>query len=244
MEKILKQWNQHQHYDENEHVEKISPKKLTTQPLVTGTSVLGLVFDGGVMIAADCLGSYGSLAKFRSIQRISKIGDYTAIGASGEISDFQYITSMLNKEIDKEFNYDDGATLDPSEIFQYLVRQMYERRNKFDPLYNVLVVGGFKNNKPFLGYTNLQGTHYEDYTVATGYGDYIARPLLRKHYDEKKGKISKDDAKKILEESMRVLFYRDARAINKIQIATIDSKGVHVSEPYSVSTKWDYKNFS
>lgn len=41
--------------------------------MVTGTSVLGVKFTGGVIIAADMLGSYGSLARFRNISRLMKV---------------------------------------------------------------------------------------------------------------------------------------------------------------------------
>lgn len=41
--------------------------------MVTGTSVLGVKFKGGVIIAADMLGSYGSLARFRNISRLMKV---------------------------------------------------------------------------------------------------------------------------------------------------------------------------
>ncbi len=65
-------------------------------PIVTGTSVLGIKFVGGVMICADTLGSYGSLARFRSLERIKKVGDFSVVGASGEFSDFQYISQSLD----------------------------------------------------------------------------------------------------------------------------------------------------
>lgn len=42
-------------------------------PSVTGTSVLGLRFKDGVVIAADKLGSYGSMARFRDLSRILKV---------------------------------------------------------------------------------------------------------------------------------------------------------------------------
>lgn len=46
-------------------------------PMVTGTSVLGVKFTGGVIIAADMLGSYGSLARFRNISRLMKVTTYS-----------------------------------------------------------------------------------------------------------------------------------------------------------------------
>ena len=45
----------------------------TQYPSTQGTSVLGVKFEGGVIIAADRLGSYGSLARFRGISRVMKV---------------------------------------------------------------------------------------------------------------------------------------------------------------------------
>ncbi len=94
--------------------------------IVTGTSVLGLKFKGGVILAADtlgtfrflcqflrvkpcsfsdvccfpsgliCIGSYGGLAKFRSISRLKAVGDHTVVGGSGDLADFAQICKMLD----------------------------------------------------------------------------------------------------------------------------------------------------
>ena len=50
------------------------PTKRTSQPIVTGTTVIGLKYQGGVMLAADTLASYGSLARYKDVRRIKKIG--------------------------------------------------------------------------------------------------------------------------------------------------------------------------
>lgn len=68
----------------------------TQSPIVTGTSVLGLKFKDGVMLAADNLASYGSMARFRDIERLIKVGKYTVIGVGGDISDLQYIERLLD----------------------------------------------------------------------------------------------------------------------------------------------------
>lgn len=41
-------------------------------------------------------GSYGSLARFRDIQRLHPLGTHTILGAAGDMSDFQW----LKKELD------------------------------------------------------------------------------------------------------------------------------------------------
>jgi hypothetical protein len=68
----------------------------------------------------------------------------------------------------------------------------------------------------FLAYVDLLGTTYSASTLATGYGSYIAQPLLRKAVEGKEDVLTEEDAQKIIEDSMRVLFYRDARSLNKV----------------------------
>lgn len=66
------------------------------QPIVTGTSVVGIKYVDGVMLAADTLGSYGSLTRFTDLRRLRTCGKNTIVGAGGEYSDFQYISEMLD----------------------------------------------------------------------------------------------------------------------------------------------------
>lgn len=47
--------------------------------------------------------------------------------------------------------WDDGNSLGPKEVHNYLTRVMYNRRNKFNPLWNTLVLGGVKNGEKYLG---------------------------------------------------------------------------------------------
>ena len=73
----------------------VEPTSHTQQPIVTGTSVLAVKYNGGVMLAADTLASYGSLARYKDVRRLQKVGDNTLVGASGEISDFQSIMTLI-----------------------------------------------------------------------------------------------------------------------------------------------------
>jgi len=221
---------------QNKTQSKNEPISHTTDPYVTGTSVLGIKYKDGVMIAADTLASYGSMARFRDIRRIAPLGKYTLIGASGEYSDYQYLLRLLDELVLEDQLNEDGASYSPHSIHSYLSRVLYNRRNKMDPLWGQFVVAGFRDGNSFLGLADLRGTNYEDETIATGYGSMIARPLLRKAYREG---LTQEEAKKLLEDSLRVLYYRDARALNRVQIATIGKDGVNISEPYELETNWD-----
>ncbi|TFY74152.1 hypothetical protein EWM64_g9859 [Hericium alpestre] len=213
----------------------------TQQPIVTGTSILALKYKDGIMLAADNLASYGSLARFKDVSRLRQIGEYTVIGASGDMSDFQYITRELDSVIvDEEVTKQDGYQLGPKEIHEYLANVMYGKRSKMDPLWNSILVGGFRDGERFLAFVDLLGVTYTSPTLATGYGAYIAQPLLRKAVEGKEDTLTEAEAHKILEDCMRVLYYRDARSINKYQIATINASGPSISDPIKLETSWGF----
>ncbi|KAF9035262.1 proteasome endopeptidase complex beta subunit [Panaeolus papilionaceus] len=212
----------------------------TQQPIVTGTSVLAIKYKDGIMMAADNLASYGSLARFKDISRLHAVGNNTIIGAGGDMSDFQYIQSILDDITIEEFTAQDGHSLGPAEIHEYLSQVMYARRTKMNPLWNSLLVGGVKDGKKFLSYVDLLGTTYSASTLATGFGGHLAQPLLREAVEGREDTLTEEEALQIIENSMRVLFYRDARSLNKYQVAIVTESGVRISESLQVTTTWNF----
>jgi hypothetical protein len=63
------------------------------------------------------------------------------------MSDFQYIQTLLNELTIEEYTAQDGHSLGPAEIHEYLSQVMYARRSKINPLWNSLLVGGVKDGK-------------------------------------------------------------------------------------------------
>eukprot|EP00878_Enallax_costatus_P001192 GHUV01001334.1.p1 GENE.GHUV01001334.1~~GHUV01001334.1.p1 ORF type:complete len:295 (+),score=67.89 GHUV01001334.1:220-1104(+) len=223
----------------------------TQYPYVTGTSVLGFKYKDGVMVACDTLGAYGSTKRYKSVERIKKINDRCIIAASGELSDFQYLLKLLDELTTDDFRADDGISLGPQEIYSYLCRVMYNRRNKFDPLWNSLIVAGIEpgsveatessSSSSFLGMVGMIGTHYTDSHVTTGFANHLARPLFR---EKQSDDMSEDAAVELMHEALRVCYYRDKQSMNKFQLAKVTNDGVTISEPYALDVKWDYKMFT
>lgn len=217
-----------------------APTTRTQQPIVTGTTVIGIKYNGGVMLAADTLSSYGSLARYKDTRRLIKVGEQTLIGASGEMSDFQSIQDLLENMDQSDVNEDDGYKRSPTEFFNYLRAIMYQRRNKGNPLWNQLLVAGCskgETGKPFLGYVDLIGTAYEENFIATGFGAYLAIPIIRERWSED---MDEGECRALMEDCLRVMFYRDCRASSRIQIAKATSDGtVIISDPYQLNTDWE-----
>jgi len=215
-----------------------NPKKYTTSPMVTGTSVLGIKFSDGIVIAADTLGSYGSLARYRSLSRILKVNDTTVMGTGGDFADLQFMKSVIEQKVIDEECLEDGFSYSPRSIYSWLTRVMYNRRTKMNPLWNTVIIGGLQDGKPFLGYVDKLGVAYEAPSVASGYGAYIAQPLLRDALD-KTPAMSEAEARDVIAHCLSVLFYRDARSWNEYELAVVTKDGASVEGPLTCKTNWN-----
>ncbi|TQS38527.1 hypothetical protein Golomagni_00967 [Golovinomyces magnicellulatus] len=222
-------------YDSS-YLQTFGPKQQTQKPIVTGTSVIAVKFKDGVVIAADNLvleASYGSLARFTDVKRLRKFASSTVVGFGGDISDMQYVDRILNS-LDIEAAYEpSGNTLNAKNIHTYLSKIYYKRRSEFDPLWNHILVAGLdEEDKPFLASADLLGTTFSSPSLATGYGGHLAQPLLRKVVpdEETAAKLSLESALSVVKESLKVLFYRDARSLDKYSIAVVTKDGIDLKE--------------
>jgi len=215
----------------------------TLYPMVTGGSVVAVKYAGGVLVAADTLGFYGSLARYDKIRRMEAVGvrKDTLVAAGGDLSDYQYIVKTVEARAVEEYALDDGAAMSPAALHSWLTRMMYQRRSKMDPLWNSVVVAGCRDGKPYLGASTMLGIAFEDNFVASGIGAHLALPLLRKRWTTT---LTEADAKTLLEDCMRVLFYRDTRASPVITIGKADATGASVSDPITLSSHWEYPAFT
>jgi 20S proteasome subunit beta 7 len=68
-------------------------------PIVTGSSVAAFTFNGGVILAADVLGSYGSLSKYRNLPRIHQVNDETVLALGGDLSDADYMKEAIDAKV-------------------------------------------------------------------------------------------------------------------------------------------------
>lgn len=49
------------------------------------------------MMASDTLASYGSLARFMDVRRLHQLGETAVLGASGDMSDMQFLLHEADK---------------------------------------------------------------------------------------------------------------------------------------------------
>jgi 20S proteasome subunit beta 7 len=153
-----------------------APNTHTQSPIVTGTSVLAIKYSSGVVIAADNLASYGSLARFTDVKRLKPFNARAIVGFGGDVSDMQYLDRLL-MSLDVAENYTSGESGEDSPLMSarnlhtYLAKVMYKRRSDFNPLWNAMLVAGLdEKDEPFLASADLLGTTFSAPSLATGFG--------------------------------------------------------------------------
>ncbi len=183
--------------------------------------------------------SYGSLARFTDTLRLRPFGKNAVVGFSGDVSDMQYLDRTLNSlQVDEAYHNPDegtedadagnGNTLNAANLHKYLGNLFYNRRNKFNPLWNqVLVAGLDDDDKPFLACADLRGTTYTSPSLATGYGSALAQPIMRRvaETEEQAAQLTQEQAVEIIKECMKVLYYRDARSLDTYSLAIVTKEG-------------------
>ena len=91
-----------------------------------GSSVMGLKYKDGVMIAADTSITYGGMLKDKDARRIVKLNDEVAFGCSGEMADMQMLLKELERKSDGDMIEQDGATfMSAREYYNFTARHNY-----------------------------------------------------------------------------------------------------------------------
>lgn len=146
----------------------------------------------------------------------------------------QYLDRLLlSLDIDENYS-SSGHDLNARNVHTYLSKVMYKRRSDINPLWNHILVAGLdSDDRPFLSSVDLLGTTFSSPTLATGFGAHLAQPLLRKLADNESSVegVTREQAVTAINECMKVLFYRDARSLDRYSIAVITKEaGVELEE--------------
>jgi len=223
------------------------PRTRVTQPMTTGSSVFAIKYKDGIVMAADTLGSYGSLARYVDLERVIKVNDSTIVACTGDYADFQWLREVIEqKQIDEEVSGFGGCeTTKPSALYHWLTRFLYNRRSKFDPLWTTVVVGGIQDGAPFLGCVNYIGVAYQENAISTGLGQDIAVPIMRNLLEKKDpSEVSLEEAKEAIRTCVRTLFYRDCRSTSRFSMAVVNTEGAAVEKPTVIDSNWEIAKFN
>ena len=92
--------------------------------------------------------------------------------------------------------------------------------------------------------TDLYGSKVEDNYILTGLSSHYCQVLMANNWREG---LTEAEARTIIEDCMRVMFYRDKKSLDNIQISTVTAAGVTMHDPYRIDSEWNldwYRNMT
>lgn len=224
------------------------PIKHTTDPAYVGSSVIGIKYNGGIIVGSDTRLNYGGLGKYHNIKdRIQRVNNNTIMGSSGEYSDYQEIQRILKEETLAD-DLNSQSYLGPKEISNYLSAICYYRRNKMDPYLTSCVVGGIDWDGSLVLFnidqfgTKLQGDYF-----ATGFGNYFLQKIIEDELKANNNSLSRRQAIDLVEKCFKVMYQKDCKAGNSIVISYLErgNEGIINYDELEKSFKgdWEFAQF-
>lgn len=202
---------------------------------LVGSSIVALKYAGGVLVGADTCLSYGSSKRFDNVVRIAKVTDKTVIGYAGDEADFSYALKEL-VALSTDARCYGNPIPSPSEIHGFLSTRNFSARVDMQPIYNSYVTAGIsEEGDSYIGFTDIFGTSFEANFFSSGIGKHYCMPILRRMWTPE---LSFDQAVDILNECLKVLWYNDASAGNKVVVVKVDNTGTSISSPVKLQEDW------
>ena len=158
-----------------------------TQDIKTGTTTVGLIYDGGVVLAADQRASMGHIAYDEESEKVYKINNRMAVTNAGNVGDSLTIIRYLKSQA-KLFELERNEEMTPRAATTMLSNVL--NGNRYYPYICQLVIGGFNSKPELFDLTPYGGVIQRDKYAVSGSGTEQALNTLDLGY--KKGMAEKD----------------------------------------------------
>ena len=185
----------------------------------TGTSTLGITFDGGVVIGADHRATMGHFIANKNVQKLFKIGDNLALTTAGLVGDAQNLARVLAAEVTL-FELKRQEQLAVKAAATLTANILSGRR--YMPYWVQLLIGGVDSSGGHVFSIDSAGGSIPDVYCATGSGSPYMYGVLEDGYSEGMGQ---DETIKLAARALRASGQRDAASGNGMDLSVITRKG-------------------
>ncbi|MEE9405937.1 MAG: archaeal proteasome endopeptidase complex subunit beta [Candidatus Aenigmarchaeota archaeon] len=186
----------------------------------TGTTTVGVICSGAVVLGADQKASMGYLVASKETRKILQLEDHIGMTIAGMVGDALALERYIKAELNL-YRLQEGRKI-PVNAAAYLIANILYARRYF-PYIVQLVVGGYDTAPRLYSFDPSGAVQDEKEYFSTGSGSPMAFGVLEDNY--KKG-MSVEEAKKVVARAIKAATERDIASGGKgIDIVVIDSRG-------------------
>jgi len=185
-----------------------------------GATTIGLVFDGGVILASEKRVTYGSMIMSKTGKKVFRIADQVGAACAGLVSDMQILTREIEAQA-KLFVLDTKRSMPVNAAAKLMSNVLFNRR--MIPLITQTIVGGMDGDGPALYVLDVLGSLLPDTYAAVGSGAQMATGVLEEGY---KDNMSMKDAKTLVLTAIKSAIRRDVMSGDGVDLMIITKGGI------------------
>ena len=181
----------------------------------TGTSTVGICFDGGVVVGADHRATMGHFVANKSVQKLFKIADNLALTTAGLVGHAQSLSRTLAAEMNL-FELKRGCQMTVKGAATLTANILVGR-----PHWVQLLIAGVDEDGEHVYSIDSAGGSIPDEYCATGSGSPYMYGVLE---DQFKSNMSEKEALKVAAKALLASAQRDAASGNGMDLSVITAK--------------------
>jgi|TARA_B110000196_G_scaffold67569_1_gene57293 proteasome beta subunit len=199
----------------------------TSEAVKTGTSTIGITFDGGVVVGADHRATMGHFIANKSVQKLFRIADNMALTTAGLVGHAQSLARTLAAEL-RLYELKQGNLMTVKGAATLTANILVGR-----PHYVQLLIVGVDDSGPSVYSIDSAGGSIPDVYCATGSGSPYMYGVLEDQYRDG---MTEKSALQVAAKSLLASAQRDAASGNGMDLAVITAdNGFQLLSPEQIS---------
>jgi proteasome beta subunit len=199
----------------------------TSEAVKTGTSTIGITFDGGVVVGADHRATMGHFIANKSVQKLFRIADNMALTTAGLVGHAQSLARTLAAEL-RLYELKQGNLMTVKGAATLTANILVGR-----PHYVQLLIVGVDDSGPSVYSIDSAGGSIPDVYCATGSGSPYMYGVLEDQYRDG---MTEKSALQVAAKSLLASAQRDAASGNGMDLAVITAdNGFQQLSPEQIS---------
>jgi proteasome beta subunit len=183
-----------------------------------GATVVGISYNGGVILAADKRVSFGNFVVNKNIKKTFSVTDHVGAACAGMVADMQVLVRQV-EALAKIRKLETRRNVPPNSIAKLMSVIMFERR--YFPLLTQVIVGGI-NEKPEIYTLDPLGSVLPDDYAAVGTGAEGALGIMDAEF---KPNMSEEAVTELASRAIRSATQRDAASGDGMDILYVTRTG-------------------
>ena len=187
---------------------------------IPGATTVGVIFQGGVLLAAEKRVTYGGFIMSRGGKKVFKITDSIGVACAGLVGDMQILAREMQAQANL-YSMDVGRPISVRSSAKLLANVLFNRR--YAPLITQTIVGGLDEEGSSIYVLDVLGSLIPDKYAAVGSGTETAIGVVEEGF---KDNMTLEEAKKLVTRAVKAAIQRDAMSGDGLDFVIITKDGV------------------